>query len=223
MLARVIGAIIFDLDGTLVHSLPGIATALNTTLEQHGLPTHGESRVRTFIGNGIVKLVERAAPDHFSHEQVLQLTQAVRETYAHTWREGTTAFPGVTETLKQLSHEGISIAVLSNKPHAFCEQMTDFIFPEIRFSAVVGQQDGVPVKPDPGAALHLAKFLRQSPAGVAFVGDSTVDIVTAQRAGMLPVAVTWGYQDTAELLAHSPELSIDHMADLPGMLKNQIT
>ena len=217
------GAIIFDLDGTLVHSLPGIASALNNTLKGHDLPTHEESRVRTFIGNGIVKLVERATPDHFNHEQVLQLTQAVRETYAHTWKEGTTAFPGVTETLMQLSHEGMEIAVLSNKPHGFCEQMTDFIFPEVAFSAVVGQQDGVPAKPDPGAALNLAKLLQQSPADVAFVGDSTVDIVTAQRAGMTSIAVTWGYQDIADLLAHTPDSSIDHIGDLPGILKNQTT
>lgn len=223
MLAHVIGAIIFDLDGTLVHSLPGIATALNTTLEQHGLPTHPESRVRTFIGNGIVKLVERAAPGNFSRQQILQLTDAVREAYAQTWQEGTTAFQGVNETLQKLQHEGIQIAVLSNKPHDFCKQMTDFIFPEITFSAVVGQQDGVPIKPDPTAALKLAKLLRQCPSEVAFVGDSTVDIATARNAGMISVAVTWGYHDTANLLAQSPVLSIDHISDLPVMLKNQTT
>lgn len=223
MLAHVIGAIIFDLDGTLVHSLPGIARALNTILEQHDLPTHPESKVRTFIGNGIVKLVERAAPDDFSQEQVLQLSDAVRLMYAQTWQQGTTAFPGVNETLQELEHQGIKIAVLSNKPHSFCKQITDFIFPEITFSAVIGQQEGIAIKPDPTAALKLAEILRHPPSTLAFVGDSTVDIATARNAGMISVAVTWGYHDIDDLLAYCPVLRVDHISDLPGMLINPTT
>ena len=102
MLTSVIRAIIFDLDGTLVHSLSGIAKALNTILEHHQLPTHSESTVRTFIGDGIVKLVERACPDGYDPGQMAELTGAVSNEYAAAWKDGTVPYTGVNETLTAL-------------------------------------------------------------------------------------------------------------------------
>jgi phosphoglycolate phosphatase len=201
MLTRVIRAIIFDLDGTLVHSLSGIAKALNTILERHQLPTHNESTVRTFIGDGIVKLVERACPDAYDPEQIAELTGAVSDEYSSAWQGGT--------------------AVLSNKPHAFCQKITDLIFPDITFTAVIGQHQGVPTKPDPAGALDLARRLDVSPEQIAFVGDSTVDIATAHNAGMISVAATWGYHDLPDLISESPTHQIDSIDKLLDILDNQ--
>lgn len=221
MLTHVIRAVIFDLDGTLVHSLSGIAKALNTILERHHLPTHNESTVRTFIGNGIVKLVERACPDGYDPGQMAELTRAVSDEYASSWQDGTVPYTGVNETLTALLQRGIKIAVLSNKPHAFCQQITDLIFPDITFTAVVGHHQGVPTKPDPTGALDLAKLLDASPEEIAFVGDSTIDVATAHNAGMISVAATWGYHDLTDLISESPTHRINGINELLDILDNQ--
>ena len=221
MLTRVIRAIIFDLDGTLVHSLSGIAKALNTILERHQLPTHNESTVRTFIGDGIVKLVERACPDAYDPEQIAELTGAVSDEYSSAWQGGTVPYTGANETLTALLQRKTKIAVLSNKPHAFCQKITDLIFPDITFTAVIGQHQGVPTKPDPAGALDLARRLDVSPEQIAFVGDSTVDIATAHNAGMISVAATWGYHDLPDLISESPTHQIDSIDKLLDILDNQ--
>lgn len=218
MLYGVIRAVIFDLDGTLVHSLSGIAHALNTTLERNQLPTHAEEKVRTFIGDGITMLVKRACPDSYQDGQIIALTDQVSAEYATAWQKGTRPYPEVSETLKTLLDHGIKIAVLSNKPHAFCEKMTDFIFPDIPFTTVVGQHHGAPTKPDPTSALNLANLLELRPEEIAFVGDSTIDIVTARRAGMTSIAATWGYHDLAHLVSECPDYRIDQISELVQIL-----
>jgi phosphoglycolate phosphatase len=218
MLARVIRAVIFDLDGTLVNSLPGIASSLNRVLGSKGLPTHPETTVRTFIGNGIVKLVERAVGGKVPAEKIHKLSQVVGEDYAASWQQGTIPYPGVAEALSSLVGMGTKIAVLSNKPHAFCKEMTDFLFPGIAFAAVIGQRESVPLKPDPAGALEVARLLETPPAEIAFVGDSTVDIATARNAGMVSVACGWGYHDLPALEADSPDHLIAHIKQLPEII-----
>ena len=214
MLARVIRAVIFDLDGTLIHSLPGLAGSLNRVLTNNGLPTHAESMVRTFIGNGIYKLVERAVPDSYSSEDIKSIASQMSEDYAATWKQGTSPYPGVPEVLKTLLDQNTGIAVFSNKPHIFCKEMTDFLFPEVTFSSVIGQREGVPVKPDPTGALDVAKSLGVSPDEIAFLGDSSIDLATAHNSGMLSIAATWGYHDVPALEAESPAHMINFIEEL---------
>lgn len=214
MLPRVIRAVIFDLDGTLVHSLPGLAGSLNRVLENNGLSTHSESTVRTFIGNGIYKLVERAVPENFDKEEINVLAAQMSTDYAATWKQGTTPYPGITETLKSLIDQKTGIAVFSNKPHVFCQEMTDFLFPGITFSSVIGQRDGIPTKPDPTGAHEVAETLSIPPAEIAFLGDSTIDLVTAHNSDMISIAATWGYHDAPALKAENPAYQIDSIEQL---------
>lgn len=213
-----IRAIIFDLDGTLVNSLPGIAGSLNRVLHAHGLPTHEEATVRTFIGNGIVKLVERAVPAELTRDRIEALARAVGEHYASSWKEGTTPYPGVSESLRSLLKENIRMAVFSNKPDIFCREMTDCLFPDIAFASVTGQREGVALKPDAAGALEVARILGSPPAEIAFVGDSTVDIDTARNAGMVAIACNWGYHDLAALEAATPDYIIDRIEQLTEII-----
>lgn len=213
MLARVIHGIIFDLDGTLVHSLPGITASLNRVLTAAGLSSHPESAVRGFIGDGIRKLVERAVPGT-SGEALDALVHDMRSDYALTWKDGTHPYPGVTETLVQLADRRIPCAVFSNKPDEYCREITDLLFPGVIFPIVRGQLEGIPVKPDPTGALAISAELNLSPDTVAFVGDSTIDLETARNAGMIPVAATWGYHDLPALTACRPQHTIHTMSEL---------
>lgn len=215
-----IRAVIFDLDGTLVHSLPGIAASLNRTLEQHSLPTHPESSVRGFIGDGMRMLIQRALPEPISEKDLDSMVVSLKEDYTLTWQSGTSPYPGVTDLLTALSERGTDIAVFSNKPHIFCQKITDTLFPKVTFSKVLGQRDGIASKPDPTGALDIAKDLDISVSEIAFLGDSTVDLITAKNADMIPVAATWGYHDGPALTAENPAYSIDHISELLPIIQN---
>ena len=185
--------IIFDLDGTLADSLEDIAAAVNRTLARHAFPQHPVSAYRTFVGEGVRKLVERALPPG---------TEALRESflaayqadYAEDLLDATRLFPGIPEVLDGLSSAGVPVGVLSNKPDLPTRRMVDALCSRWKFGAVVGERPGVPRKPDPAAALALADALGAPPEAVAFVGDTGVDMLTARAASMRPVGVLWGFR-----------------------------
>lgn len=216
---NMIPAVIFDLDGTLIHSLPGLCASLNRVLEKNNLPVHPEVKVRTFIGNGIHKLVQRAAPDDFEVNSIQALCEQMSQDYASTWKIGTRPYPGITETLNTLTEEGVALAVFSNKPHVFCREMTDFLFPDTVFTSVLGQREGVPVKPNPAGAIAIAQSLDIPAEKIAFLGDSTIDVVTAKNAGMIDIAASWGYHDLPALEAEQPTHLIHDINALLPLLR----
>ncbi|GAA5481604.1 HAD family hydrolase [Haloferula sargassicola] len=189
-------ALIFDLDGTLVDSLPGIAAALNAALSDAGLPTHPEEKVRDFVGSGSLELARRALPAR-TETTAEALEAAFRDHYAHTWREGTEFYPGIEEMLASLG--GRKLALLSNKPHSFTREIADFLFEKGLFDRVLGQSDDFPRKPAPDSTLALLAGWGISPENARFVGDSAIDRQTAENAGVPFIGVTWGYHHGADL------------------------
>ena len=208
--------LIFDLDGTLVDSLRGIAASLNSALTASGLPVHPLTAVRWFIGNGSRILVERAAPADSDEALLHTVEQAFKADYDLTWPDGTTAYVGIAKLLESLQLRGHPLAVLSNKPHAFTETIVSRMFPTIPFAAVLGQRAGIPHKPDPAGALEISNSLHLRPQDCIVIGDSTMDLETARNAGMRAIAVTWGFHDRERLVAAGADLIADHPA---GMLE----
>lgn len=212
-----IHAAIFDLDGTLVESLPGIAAGLNRALDAHGHPTHPEEAVRAFIGDGAWMLSRRAIPEAPDADVDLVETAFKRE-YANTWQDGTYLFDGMMPLMEDLAATGLPLAVLSNKPHDFTVAIVRHLFPAGMFQGVLGQRDDTPKKPDPAAPFALAETLGHPPESIAVIGDSTVDFDTAANAGMQPVLVDWGYHPRDALLAtgapvlRTPDALRDHLA-----------
>ena len=111
------------------------------------------------------------------------------------------------------------MAVVTNKPHRFTGLMIDYYFRTVPFRAVLGQQDGIPKKPDPGQALAAARAMDVLPAACLFLGDSAVDMKTAKRAGMLPVGAGWGFRPHRELVDAGAALVLDHPLELLPLLK----
>ncbi len=209
--------LIFDLDGTLVDSLPGIAASLNRSLTAHGLPGHSHAAVRSFIGNGMLTLIRRAGPAGADPDLIQSMARYFKADYAVSWQQGTMAYPGMIKVLADFQASGHPMAVLSNKTHDFTVEMVRAVFPGIHFTKVLGQQDGIPHKPDPAGARLIANAFGVAPEHCVLIGDSTMDIETAANAGMKTVAVAWGYHDAARLIAAGAVRVAATVAELPTL------
>ena len=188
----VIRGLIFDLDGTLVDSLPGIATALNHSLDDLKLPNHPQNVVETFIGDGILNLVIRALGPDLADQQGALLS-AFQKHYAEDWKTGTHPYPGFVKLLEEFRQREIPMAVLSNKPHAYTVEIVEALFPKNIFDSVRGHREEFPKKPDPTTARQIISDWNLEPGEVAYVGDSTVDLATARNGSMIPLIFSWGY------------------------------
>lgn len=203
-------ALIFDLDGTLVDSLPGIAAGLNAALQEHDFPEHPLDRVAEFVGSGAFLLCRRAIPSDAADSAAREVEQAFKRLYADHWREGTRPYPGIEPLIDRLSASR-RLAVLSNKPDAFTREMVGQLFPDRPFDLVRGQIDGSPRKPDPAAVRPILEAWNLAPADCRLIGDSSIDRETAESAGIPFIGVAWGYQP-AEILG--PNVAAD-----PGILE----
>lgn len=208
-------AILFDLDGTLLDTLTDIANAANEALALEGFPPHAEADYLRFIGDGIATTLRRALPpDRADDAQVGRCVGHFQVTYGRAWNVHTRLYEGIPELLDALTARGIALAVLSNKGDDFTRLFGETYLASWPFRAVVGLRPGVPRKPDPTSALEIASSLNVEPASCVFVGDSVVDIQTAEGAGMFPVGVAWGFQPVEALRAEGARAILDRPRDL---------
>ncbi|HIZ85234.1 MAG TPA: HAD family hydrolase [Candidatus Coprenecus stercoravium] len=238
--------VIFDLDGTLLYTVPDIAAATNQALAACGYPVHSEAEIASYIGNGINKLFERALPEASrSQEEVLRIRSLFLPYYSEHCADMTRPFEGIPELLSDICLRGIKVAVASNKYHPATVKLMRHFFPEIPFCAVFGEREGVPRKPepvivrdilreagisfpDPGLSSSLTVASPHTGSiqdtagderdGVLYVGDSGVDMQTAANAGIEAVAVTWGCRTRDELASYSPAHIVDHPSQIAEIL-----
>ena len=210
-------SLIFDLDGTLVDSLPGIAASLNRTLSAHGLPGHSNAMVRTFVGDGLATLIKRSVSNH-DPALLESLLNYYRPDYEASWATSTRPYPGIVHLLSELARDGHKLAVLSNKTHEFTATMVRAIFPSVHFDKVLGLREGMRPKPAPAGALEVLSALGDPPSNCILIGDSVMDIQTAANAEMKSIAVTWGYQDRPKLIAAGPWKMVDTVDGLARVL-----
>ena len=214
------GALIFDLDGTLLDTLADIGDSVNLMLAEYGFPGHTTDDYRRFIGNGIQMLVTRALPiEGRSEEMVDACVRRARELYWENWNCKTRPYEGITELLHHLKTKGLPLAVLSNKPHDFTVRYVNAYFGKWDFKVVMGQNDHFPVKPDPASALDIARRMGLSPDTFLFVGDSSVDMKTATAAGMHAVGVAWGFKGPKELRENGCQTLVDHPLEILPLLE----
>ena len=188
-------AVLFDLDGTLLDSLEGIALAMNAVLSEQGWETHPTAAYATMVGDGIEEMVERASsPNAADGEAFNRLVVDYRRHYSRFWLRHSPPYPGIEELLTFLVKKGIALAVLSNKRDDFCKAMVAHFFPKIKFAEVRGMLFGVAQKPDPSAALAIAEKLAIAPENFLYLGDTDVDMQTAGAARMFAGGAAWGFR-----------------------------
>ena len=199
---------IFDLDGTLLNTIGDLAVSCNAVLALRGLPQHSYEDYCRFVGNGIMRLVERALPEALRTPYTVD---AVRRDFVAYYLahidEHTLPYEGIPELLAELQRRGVRLAVASNKFQAGTEKLIGRYFPDIRFDVVLGQRPDVPLKPDPAVV-----------GEVLYVGDSGVDMQTAAAAGVRSAGVTWGFRTRAELEQSGARHIVDRPAELLGLL-----
>ena len=202
--------IIFDLDGTLLDTIGDLAVACNAMLARRGLPEHTYADYCRFVGNGILRLVERALPEELRTPDYVAAARADFIDYytAHIDR-CTKPYAGIPELLDALMQRGIRLAVASNKYQQGTEKLIGRFFPEIRFDAVLGQRPDVPMKPDPTVVEEILAVTGIARSETLYVGDSGVDMQTAAAAGVRSVGVTWGFRSREELQAAGAGTLID--------------
>lgn len=151
-----------------------------------------------------------------------RLTHAVgamfRQTYQTAWRVNTKPYAGIVEVLRELKEDGFNFAVYSNKDDAFVTRIMDACFPPDLFTLTRGKEDGKPLKPNPTVSLEIACQLGTVPERVLFFGDSDIDMLTAREAGMVPIAVLWGFRSAEELKAAGAK----RLLELPEQIKTTL-
>lgn len=214
-----IRAVLFDLDGTLVDSLADIGDSMNVALEGMGLAGHPSSAYRSFVGDGVRVLAQRALPEGRRDDASVDACVArMVEVYGTRSDEKTRPYDGVPQLLDELQRRGLALAVLSNKPHDLTVALVAKLLGRWSFGPVFGERTGVPRKPDPSGALEAAGLLGIEPGEILYLGDTPIDMKTARAAGMPVLGVGWGFRDAAELLDAGAHAVVGHPLDVIGHL-----
>jgi phosphoglycolate phosphatase len=207
--------IVFDLDGTLADTLPDIVAAANFACRRLGLPEHSPKAMRGMIGGGERKLIERlVGPAH--QDRVEECLELYLDHYTRHNGELTRVYPGVGETLAQLS--GKKLAVLSNKLQRLTQQTLEAVDLARFFAAIRGGGANLPLKPAPDQLLALTADLGVRATRTLMVGDKIADIQVGREAGAFTAAVTYGYGELDSLTAASPDFLLARFAQLPDIL-----
>ena len=209
-------AAIFDMDGTLIDSLEDLTDSVNETMTYYGFSSHTLEEYRYFVGNGARKLIERSIPKDRANDSdfVSEVLEYYNGCYKHHLTNKTRPYDGIIDMLTRLQEKNIPLGVCTNKQQFAADEIISTMFPANMFDAVIGDQKGLPRKPDPTKVLQMATQFNVNPERVAYFGDTSVDMETAHNAGFLSIGVTWGFRPKMELIESGAEVIINHPSEL---------
>ncbi|MBV6825728.1 phosphoglycolate phosphatase [Pseudomonas sp. PD9R] len=215
--------VMFDLDGTLIDSVPDLAAAVDNMLLKLGRKPAGIESVREWVGNGAPVLVRRALAGSIDHSAVDDVeAEHALEIFMQAYGEShelTVVYPGVRDTLKWLHKQGVEMALITNKPERFVAPLLDQMKIGRYFRLIIGGDTLPQKKPDPAALFFVMKMTNIPASQSLFVGDSRSDVLAAKAAGVKCVALSYGYNHGRPIAEESPTLVIDDLRKLiPGCL-----
>ncbi len=217
--------IMIDVDGTLVDSVPDLAWCVDETLKQIGLPIRGEAAVRNWVGNGVIRLVERAVANDLDapHDEAIfeKAMPIFNELYAENTSKRSELYPGVREGLDYLKSTGIKIGCITNKAEQFTHPLLKDLGLWDDFEIVISGDTLEKKKPDPLPLLHGAKQLDANPENSLMLGDSTSDVKAARAAGFAIICMSYGYNHGVDIHDSKPDVVIDNMTELKELIKSK--
>jgi len=209
--------IIFDLDGTLLDTLRDLSESVNYALTLHGYPARSQEEVRSFVGNGVRNLMNKALPGGFENPDFEQVFSDFKAHYAVHFRDLTCPYAGIMELMDELSLRGLRMAIVSNKNDVEVKKLNEIFFGG-KFDSAIGERPDVARKPAPDSVLATLEFLGVAKERAVYVGDSEVDVLTARNAGLDCIAVTWGFRSRVELIEAGATVLIDKPMDILNLL-----
>ena len=214
--------IMIDVDGTLVDSVPDLAWCVDETMKEIGLPIRGEAAVRKWVGNGVIRLTERAVANDLNapHDEALfeKAMPIFNALYAENTSKRSKLYPGVREGLDYLQSTGIKIGCITNKAEQFTHPLLKDLGLWDDFEIVISGDTLEKKKPDPLPLLHGAKELGADPKNSLMLGDSSSDIKAARAAGFAIICMSYGYNHGIDIHDSNPDVVIDSMLELKEML-----
>ena len=215
-----IAAVLIDLDGTLVDTVPDLTASVDAMLRRLGRSPAGDTKVRHWVGNGVEPLVsraigERAHTDSFISRQAIEIFYPI---YRANNGRHSRLYPGVMEALDCLRTRGIKIGCVTNKPRAFTLPLLATLGILEHFAAVVSGDDTSAKKPDPRSLIFALDLLGTKPEEALFVGDSIHDVEASRRASVPIACVTYGYNHGNDISASSPDFLIENLSDVEYLL-----
>lgn len=209
-------AYIFDLDGTLVDSIPTISHFANQALIHYGFEPVEEEQYKLFLGEGSAKLVHRLLDSQ--GEDTAENFEKVHLMYNKTYDEDylylCKPYDGIVELIEELKKQQYTVAVLSNKPHSTTVKIIEALFGKGTFTKIYGQREGIPLKPDSQALQSILDELKLSKDECVYVGDTKTDMLTGKNADVYTVGVLWGFRDRAELEEYHADYIISSPKEL---------
>lgn len=211
--------IIFDLDGTLLDTLEDLKDSTNHILTANGFPERSSEEIRSFVGNGVKKLLERALPDGFERDEAFvdRLYADFSKYYNAHCEIKTAPYEGVEEMLNLLKQNDCKIAIVSNKIDSAVKELSNKYFGD-KISVAIGEKPDIKPKPAPDTVYSAMKELGASKKDSIYIGDSEVDIETARNAGIPCISVLWGFRDEEFLRDRGGEVFVRTVDELASKL-----
>ena len=198
---------VFDLDGTLLSTLGDLAASCNHALHANGMPERTIDEVRRFVGNGVKKLMERAIPGGLDNPLFEKTFADFRQHYMHHNLDTTCPYPEVMEMLESLRSRGKKVAVVSNKFYAATQALCKHFFGDL-VDVAIGEREGIRKKPAPDTVNEALAQMNVGKERAVYIGDSDVDIMTANNCGMPCISVLWGFRDYDFLVEHGATIFV---------------
>lgn len=211
-------AVVFDLDGTLIDTLEDLKDSVNFALQKFGFPSRNLDEIRSFVGNGVKRLVYLSVPEGTDEATSEKCLEIFKEHYKSNSRNKTAPYDGIPEMLERVKAAGFKTAVVTNKIQDAAIEIIRSFFGD-RIDVIIGQIDGVAQKPEPDGVWLALEKLGVSKEKAVYIGDSEVDCMTAHNAGLPCIGVMWGFRsrevledNKAEFIVESPEKIMDCLA-----------
>jgi len=216
-----INTVIFDLDGTLLNTLDDLYLAFNYAIKSFGYPERSKEEIKSFVGNGIKKAIERALPEKVSEEELNYIINVFKDYYQKNMYKNTKVYDGILQMLAELKNRGYKLAVVSNKYDAAVKKLCGEYFDNY-IDCAVGEVKGTDRKPNPIGIYKVMEELKVNKEQAVYVGDSDVDIKTAQNADIPCISVLWGFKEKDFLMQNGARVFAENPNDIVKTIEKKL-